>query len=361
MSPPGSRTASGSCSSTTSAPAHRTPRPTTPSGTASLAGYADDVLAICEALDLRDVIFVGHSVSAMIGVLAAQREPDRFAKLVLVGPSPRYIDDGDYVGGFTEADIAELLDSLESNYLGWSTAMAPVIMGNPDRPELGEELTASFCRPIPTSPAASPASPSSPTTAPTSPGSTVPTLVLQCRDDVIAPVAVGEYVRDAIPDSTYVLLEATGHCPQPQRPRRDRERHRRLRRWLSRTVHPGPGDDDALEDFYGALLDDDARGALRAGTVRLPLHHARRHDRQGQPDLPHPGPATTATTSSAAGRSPTCSPSAAASTTRPTTPPCSRCRAAPGRSPSTSSVPTAAASPRWSTPYWNAPPTAPPR
>ena len=113
---------------------------------ASLEGYADDVLEVCRALDLEDVIFVGHSVAAMIGVLAASREPERFAKLVFVGPSPRYIDDTDYVGGFSEADITELLESLESNYLGWSNAMAPVIMGTPDRPELGEELTASFCR-----------------------------------------------------------------------------------------------------------------------------------------------------------------------------------------------------------------------
>ena len=113
---------------------------------ASLAGYADDVLEICRELDLRRVVFVGHSVSAMIGVLAAIAEPERFAGLVLLTPSPRYVDDGDYRGGFSAADIDELLESLDSNYLGWSAAMAPVIMGNPDRPELGEELTNSFCR-----------------------------------------------------------------------------------------------------------------------------------------------------------------------------------------------------------------------
>ncbi len=99
-----------------------------------LAGYADDVLHLCRELGLDDVIFVGHSVSAMIGVLAAAREPDRFAHLVLVGPSPRYLDDVDYVGGFTTEDIDGLLTSLESNYLGWSEAMAPTIMGNPERP-----------------------------------------------------------------------------------------------------------------------------------------------------------------------------------------------------------------------------------
>jgi sigma-B regulation protein RsbQ len=112
----------------------------------TLSGYAQDVLDICHALELRDVIFVGHSVSSMVGVLAAATEPDLFAKLVLVSPSPRYIDDETYQGGFSEQDIGELLDSLDSNYLGWSSAMAPVIMGNADRPELGAELTESFCR-----------------------------------------------------------------------------------------------------------------------------------------------------------------------------------------------------------------------
>ena len=117
-----------------------------PSKYSTLSGYADDVLEICAELELTDVIFVGHSVSSMIGVLAAARQPERFAKLVLVGPSPRYINDDGYVGGFTREDIEELLDSLDSNYLGWSRAMAPVIMGVPERPELGEELTDSFCR-----------------------------------------------------------------------------------------------------------------------------------------------------------------------------------------------------------------------
>src|SRR5215210_6798559 len=112
----------------------------------SLRGYADDVLEICRQLDLSDVVFVGHSVSAMIGALAATEEPERFARLVLVGPSPRYVDDDGYTGGFTREDIEGLLDSMESNYLGWSSAMAPVIMGNPDRPALGEELENSFCR-----------------------------------------------------------------------------------------------------------------------------------------------------------------------------------------------------------------------
>src|SRR5688572_19822265 len=112
----------------------------------TLEGYAADVVELCEELDLEDVVFVGHSVSAMIGVLAARRAPERFGALVLVGPSPRYLDDEGYRGGFSRKDIDELLDSLDSNYLGWSSAMAPAIMGNPDRPALGEELVNSFCR-----------------------------------------------------------------------------------------------------------------------------------------------------------------------------------------------------------------------
>lgn len=112
----------------------------------TLHGYADDVLAICKALDLENAIFVGHYVSAMIGALAAVKEPNRFEKLVMIGPSPCYINDEGYIGGFSREDIDELLDSLDSNYLGLSAAMAPVIMGNPDRPELGEELTNSFFR-----------------------------------------------------------------------------------------------------------------------------------------------------------------------------------------------------------------------
>jgi sigma-B regulation protein RsbQ len=185
---------------------------------AHLTGYALDVLAICRDLDLHDVVFVGHSVSAMIGALAAIAEPERFARLVMVSPSPRYIDDDGYVGGFREDDIRELLDSLASNYLGWSSAMAPVIMGNADRPELGAELTESFCR---TDPAI--ANAFARTTFLSDNRAdlglvTTPTLVLQCRDDAIAPISVGEYVRDAMPNCEMVLLWATGHCPNLSAP-----------------------------------------------------------------------------------------------------------------------------------------------
>lgn len=184
----------------------------------SLQGYADDVLAIVRELDLHDVVLVGHSVSASIAVLAAVAEPERFAKLVLVGPSPRYTDDVGYTGGFTEADIAELLESLDSNYLGWSQAIAPVIMGNADRPELGAELTASFCSADPDIARRFARVTFLSDNRADLPRVTVPTLVLQCTDDVIAPVAVGEHVRDAIPGAELVLLDATGHCPHLSAP-----------------------------------------------------------------------------------------------------------------------------------------------
>jgi sigma-B regulation protein RsbQ len=179
----------------------------------SLDGYAADVLEICEALDLSDVIFVGHSVSAMIGALAAARQPDRFARLIMVGPSPRYIDDADYVGGFTRPDIDGLLEALDSNYLGWSSAMAPVIAGNPDHPEHGQELTNSFCRTDPEIAAHFARVTFLSDNRADLAKVTTPSLVLQCSDDVIAPKAVGDYVHRHLPGSRLVVLAATGHCP----------------------------------------------------------------------------------------------------------------------------------------------------
>lgn len=184
----------------------------------TLQAYADDVLDVIRELDLRDVVFVGHSVSAMIGLLAEITEPERFDKLVMVGPSPCYIDREGYRGGFSETDIEELLSSLESNYLGWSSAMAPVIMGNPDRPELGQELTASFCRTDPTVARQFARTTFLSDSRPDLPRVTTPTLVLQCREDVIAPREVGEYVHRMIPGSELVVLDATGHCPNLSAP-----------------------------------------------------------------------------------------------------------------------------------------------
>ena len=184
----------------------------------SLDAYAADILTVIHDLELGDVVLVGHSVSAMSAVLAAVAEPELFAGLVLIGPSPRYTDDGDYRGGFSEADIADLLASLDSNYLGWSTAMAPVIMGNTERPELGEELTASFCRMDPDVARQFAQVTFLTDTRAALPAVSTPTLVLQCREDVIAPVEVGQYVADAIPGARMVLLDATGHCPHLSAP-----------------------------------------------------------------------------------------------------------------------------------------------
>jgi sigma-B regulation protein RsbQ len=185
---------------------------------ATLQGYADDVLEICTELELREVVFVGHSVSSMIGVLAAASAPERFARLVLVAPSPRFIDDTDYVGGFAREDIAGLLEAMDSNYLGWSAGITPVIMGNPDRPELTTELTNSFCR-------------TDPEIARKFARVTflsdnradlervrTPALVLQCAHDALAPVEVGEYTHRHLRDSTLVILNATGHCPNLSAP-----------------------------------------------------------------------------------------------------------------------------------------------
>ncbi len=184
----------------------------------ALDGYAEDVLALCRDLDLREVVFVGHSVSAMIGVLAVAADPARFAKLVLLAPSPRYVDDGDYRGGFSAADIDELLESLESNYLGWSAAMAPVIMGNPDRPELGEELTNSFCRTDPDIARVFARATFLSDNRDDLAAVRLPTLVVECARDAIAPAGVGTYTRSRIPGARLVTLDADGHCPQLSAP-----------------------------------------------------------------------------------------------------------------------------------------------
>jgi sigma-B regulation protein RsbQ len=179
---------------------------------ASLDGYAADVVRICEELDVHDAVFIGHSVSSTIGALAQATAPERFGALVMLGPSPRYVNDEGYLGGFEQEDIDGLLASLASNYLGWSHQMAPAIMGNPDRPELGAELETSFCTVNPDIAErfarATFLSDNRKDLAKVS----VPTLVLQSREDVIAPPAVGQYVADQISDSTLVVLDATGHC-----------------------------------------------------------------------------------------------------------------------------------------------------
>jgi sigma-B regulation protein RsbQ len=205
---------------------------------ATLEGYAGDVLEICRELDLRDVIFVGHSVSSMVGILAANEEPERFTDLILIGPSPRYINDAGYGGGFERADIEGLLDTMERNYLGWASFLTPIIMKNPDRPELAKELEASFCS--------------------TDPGIArrfaeatfyadnradlskvrVPSLVLQCSEDAIAPPEVGEYMHRHLNRSTFRVMEATGHCPHMSHPE---ETIRLIKEYLAtRSTAPAP-------------------------------------------------------------------------------------------------------------------------
>ena len=184
----------------------------------TLDGYASDVVEIGSALDLHDAIFVGHSVSAMIGALASIAAPGMFSDLVMVGPSARYIDEEGYTGGFSRPQVEELLDFLEENHLGWSAAMAPAIMGNPGNPELGTRLTNSFCATDPTI-----AREFARTTFLSDNRHDLAriaarTLVLQCREDIIAPTAVGEYVHANIPGSRFMLLDATGHCPNLSAP-----------------------------------------------------------------------------------------------------------------------------------------------
>lgn len=186
---------------------------------ASLDGYADDIVEIGRALDLKDAIFVGHSVSAMVGILAAKKAPGLFKALVLVGPSPRYLNDEGYIGGFTGVQMEELMEFLDTNHLGWSEAMAPVIMGNADRAELGEELTNSFCRTDPAIAKHFARTTFFSDTREDLQGVDLPVLILQCSDDAIAPNAVGEYVHRQIPNSKLVVMDATGHCPNLSAPR----------------------------------------------------------------------------------------------------------------------------------------------
>ena len=184
----------------------------------SLKGYAENAVEICEELGVRDCVFVGHSVSAMIGAEAAVLAPERIGELVMVGPSPCYLNDGDYRGGFERADLEELLETLEANYLGWARTMAPVIMGRTDRPEFGEELGESFCRMDPVIAAQFARVTFFSDSRGILPRVKARTLVVQCTDDAIAPTAVGEYTAANLPNSELVYLKATGHCPNLSAP-----------------------------------------------------------------------------------------------------------------------------------------------
>jgi sigma-B regulation protein RsbQ len=184
----------------------------------TLYGYAKDVLDICNELDLREVIFVGHSVSSIIGLLAAVENPSYFSRIIMIGPSPCYINDQSYIGGFERKDIEGLLDTMEKNYIGWANFLAPNIMGHPDRPELGEELAESFCSTDPIIASQFARATFFSDNRQDLKKLKVPALVLQCAEDMIAPYEVGEYVHQNIPNSTLKLMKATGHCPHMSEP-----------------------------------------------------------------------------------------------------------------------------------------------
>ena len=187
---------------------------------ADLGGYARDVLEICDALDLKDVVFVGHSVSSMIGLLAAIERPEIFKNLIQIVPSPCYINDApaEYVGGFDRADIEGLLDMMDKNYMGWASFLAPVIMKNAERPELGEELESSFCSTDPKIARRFAEATFYSDNRADLVNLKTPSLIIQVTDDAIAPVSVGEYLHRHLPESTFRLMEASGHCPHMSHP-----------------------------------------------------------------------------------------------------------------------------------------------
>lgn len=184
----------------------------------SLEGYAEDVLDICEELALHDVIFVGHSVSSMIGILAANKKPEYFDKLVLIGPSPRYLNDEGYVGGFERKDLEDLFEFMDSNYLGWSSTMAPAIMGNVSHPEFGQFLTTSFCTTDPDIARSFARATFFSDNREDLKKVSKPSLTLQCSHDIIAPEQVGAFVQQHTPANTLHMMEATGHCPHISAP-----------------------------------------------------------------------------------------------------------------------------------------------
>lgn len=184
----------------------------------NLNGYAQDVLDVCEALALTQVIFIGHSVSGMIGVLAALKRPQYFSDLILIGPSPCYINEDGYVGGFTRKDIDDLLDTMEKNYIGWANFLAPAIVKNSDRPELSHELTESFCSTDPKIARQFAMATFLSDNRTDLAKVTTPTLIMQCSDDLIAPFEVGEYLHTNLTGSKLRILKATGHCPHMSHP-----------------------------------------------------------------------------------------------------------------------------------------------
>ncbi|HET8819041.1 MAG TPA: alpha/beta hydrolase [Xanthomonadaceae bacterium] len=184
----------------------------------TLQGHADDLVELVREFAHGPAVVVGHSVSAMIGLLAGVKAPELFKAHVMLGPSPCYINDGDYVGGFSRADIDSLLETMEGNYLGWSSTMAPAIMGAPDRPELAEELTNSFCRTDPDIATHFARVTFLSDNRADLPRLQAPALILQSSEDLIAPRAVGEYMARTLPDATLRVIRNVGHCPHLSAP-----------------------------------------------------------------------------------------------------------------------------------------------
>jgi sigma-B regulation protein RsbQ len=185
----------------------------------SLAGYAQDVLDVCKALDLKDTIFVGHSVGSMIGALASLSHPEYFSRLVMIGPSPYYLNDPPhYYGGFEKEELLGLIDMMDKNYIGWANVFASTVTNNPERHEVKRQLEERFCSTDPIiarefAEAAFFADNRSDLKK-----VTVPALILQCSNDIIAPLAVGEYIHHHLPNSLLKIMDATGHCPHMSHP-----------------------------------------------------------------------------------------------------------------------------------------------
>ncbi len=186
---------------------------------ATLNGYVQDILDVCAELNLQDIIFVGHSVSCIVGLLAAVKEPERFLKMIFIGPSPKYINElPDYIGGFEKQDIEQLLETMDKNYIGWANFLAPAIIKNPERPELAEEMIESFCSTDPIIVRQFAEATFLADNREDLKKLKVPSLLLQCSDDLIAPLEVGVYLAKNIPDSTLRVMKATGHCPHLSAP-----------------------------------------------------------------------------------------------------------------------------------------------
>ena len=185
---------------------------------ATLQGYVKDVLEICEELGLREVVYVGHSVSTMVGMLAAIEQPKYFSKMIMISPSPSYINDSEYVGGFERKDIEGLLEMMDKNYIGWANFLAPSVMGNGDKPHLGKELTQSFCSTDPVIARRFAEATFLSDNRTDLKYNKTDALVLQCTDDMIAPLEVGDYLAKNLPHSILRVMKATGHCPHMSHP-----------------------------------------------------------------------------------------------------------------------------------------------